>query len=187
MTAPQSLLAFLRMENRGSKLEAAANVAIVIVAVLVIAVIVRNQLSSQQPNVPPQIAVGASVPLKDTDWKGNSKTLVLGISTTCHYCTESAPFYQRIARQTDRSRSVHMMAVLPQPFSEAMAYLAKLKVPVRDVRQATLASIPISGTPTILLVNDRGIVQKVWRGKLPPEDESEVMKEIGCTGPEYCQ
>jgi thioredoxin-related protein len=36
----------------------------------------------------------------------------------------------------------------------------------------------VQGTPTLILVNQDGKVEQSWAGKLPPEQETEVLKRI---------
>ena len=43
------------------------------------------------------------------------------------------------------------------------------------MKQAALSSIGVVGTPTLLLVDARGKVSDVWRGKLQPNDEEGVI------------
>jgi len=36
----------------------------------------------------------------------------------------------------------------------------------------------VQGTPTLILVNGKGEVEQSWPGKLPSEQETEVLKRI---------
>ncbi|HEY9285591.1 MAG TPA: hypothetical protein VIP46_19225, partial [Pyrinomonadaceae bacterium] len=95
------------MENFAKKLEVAANVAIVVVAVLLSAVLVRSYLAapSEREDVRPTVQTqrtlqnGESINLPGIDWQKNGRTLLMALSTTCHFCTESGPFYQRLVRE----------------------------------------------------------------------------------------
>jgi len=98
---------------------------------------------------------------------------VLALSTQCHFCTESAPFFQRI--QKAKAKDLKLLAVLPQPITESHKYLEGEGVTVDDVKQAQLDSIGVSGTPTLLLVESKGAVAQVWQGKLHPEQEDGVV------------
>jgi hypothetical protein len=51
-------------------------------------------------------------------------------------------------------------------------------VTVDEVRQDSLDSIGVTGTPTLILVNREGAVDGVWVGKLPPEGETEVLGRL---------
>jgi hypothetical protein len=54
-----------------------------------------------------------------------------------------------------------------------------LGVEVEDVRQQTITSIKVSGTPTIILANQRGEVVQTWRGRLSPDEEPKVISALG--------
>lgn len=96
------------------------------------------------------------------------------------FCAESGDFYRRLAKQIQMHQEVHLVAILPQPVDIGVAYLRQLHLPFADVHQVAIDAIPISGTPTILLVNSSGTVERAWIGKLPADREAEVMKEVGC-------
>jgi len=164
------------MQNASRKIEMVANVAIIIVACVAVTMLVRNYraASLSQPHT---ISAGANMPLKSENWQANSKHLVLAVSTTCHFCTESAPFYRQLVEYC-RQQHVRTIAVLPQPVNEAEAYLKGEGVTVDEIRQSPLAEIEVSGTPTLLLVDNHGIVKNVWVGKLPGDKEKEVLKKL---------
>ncbi|MDQ3750112.1 MAG: hypothetical protein M3367_14050 [Acidobacteriota bacterium] len=54
----------------------------------------------------------------------------------------------------------------------------KLKLNDLDVKQASLDSLQVDGTPTLLLVNDKGEITNSWIGKLPPNKEAEVINKL---------
>jgi thioredoxin-related protein len=138
---------------------------------------VTNQSSSSVPKPSVQTPVGKTVPLLDVDWKENKKTLILYMSTTCRFCKESSPFYQKLVKET-ASNNVKFLAVLPQDVDEAKDYFKTEKVEVKDVYKSSLSSIGVVATPILLLVNEEGVVSEFWRGKLPPEKETEVIAKL---------
>lgn len=164
--------------NSSKHVETTANVATIVVAILLSVVLVKQFLlpaPRRGRTSVPQAVAGTSLTksLPGVDWKKNGRTLILAISTQCHFCTESAPFFQRIGREA--GKDVKLVAVLPQPNPEAQQYLNTEGVRVDDVKRATLAALGVTGTPTLLLVNDSGTVTNVWEGKLPPDKEEEVL------------
>jgi len=68
-----------------------------------------------------------------------------------------------------------MLAVAPDSVEDLRKYLAKFDVEIPDIRQTALAKVAIRGTPTLVFINRRGIVERVWRGFLGPEGERDVM------------
>jgi hypothetical protein len=65
-----------------------------------------------------------------------------------------------------------------QSEDEAREYLDRHEIKVDEVRSDSLRSIGVTGTPTILLVNENGVVSNYWRGKLSPEKEAEVLAKL---------
>jgi hypothetical protein len=126
----------------------------------------------------PQAVVGTNLKgsLPGVDWGKSGRTLILAISTQCHFCTDSVPFFKRVEKE--RPRDVRLLAVLPQPVEESRKYLDAAGVRVDEVRQASPQSIGVPGTPTLLLVDARGKVSDVWRGKLQPNDEEKVIATL---------
>ena len=160
------------------KLETVTNIAILIVAVLAGAVLVKNYLLPRAPRkMPEQIPVGTKLSVPGVDWQANGNTLVLVLTTGCEYCSESAPFYRRLAAELPRQR-VHMTAVLPQTVEEGREYLRKLEVDVSDVRQSSLEVLKIHATPTLVLADEQGVVLNVWLGQLSADKQQQVIETV---------
>lgn len=161
--------------------ELIANVAIILVAVLLGAVLVSKYLlpASSQPAPAQterrQIQPGTKVSLPGVEWKNSRRSLLMVLSTTCRYCTESAPFYQRLVAEKAQHPDINLVAVLPQIPAESQKYLSDHGIAVTEVKHATPASLGVSGTPTLILVDDSGSVLNSWIGKLPSPVETEVI------------
>ncbi len=121
--------------------------------------------------------IGQPIPLKGIDWKNNKRTLVMFVSTTCHFCTESSSFYKRLINDTS-VKDGKIIAVLPQTVDEAKAYLTDLGVNPDQIINAQLASIGVTATPTLLLVDESGKITDQWRGKLSSEQETQVINKM---------
>ena len=166
------------MSSFYKRVELLANLAIVLLAVVIGTVLVQRFFHRESASSkPPAIAAGVQVTLPGVDWKQNHKTLLVAIQQGCHFCTDSAPFYQRLVDAADR-KGVRLVAVLPQSTDEGRRYLTTLGVHIADVRQAPLSSLQVSGTPTLILVDENGRVSAAWVGKLPPDKETEVLGRL---------
>lgn len=158
--------------------ELATNIAILCVCLLLMATVVNKFWLHR--DVPPAVATlakGTHFPIASDDWKGANRTLVLVLSTQCHFCSESADFYKRLSSDV-AGHDVRMVAFLPQPVQEAQQYLSKLGIPNIPVRNADLSELKVSGTPTLILVDSNGVVRDTWTGKLPPSRESQVIAAL---------
>ena len=115
--------------KRPTMLEMAANLSTIIVSLLLSIVLIKVFfLPEGRPAASaarPQVAKGTSLKgsLPGVDWGKNGRTLVLAISTGCHFCTDSAPFFQRISKE--RPANTKLLAVLPQTADESRKYLRR--------------------------------------------------------------
>jgi len=111
--------------------------------------------------------------LPGMDWHGNQRTLVLALSTRCHFCTQSAPFFKRLVAAA--GSNVRVVVAMPQSAEVARRYLRRVGLNVGEVREVSLGAIGISGTPTLLLLDNAGVVTSSWVGMLAPEGEDQVL------------
>jgi hypothetical protein len=166
------------------KIETTANVATIIVAALFSTVLIKAYLyptaigRTTTSVLASELVKGKSVDSRalKVDWARNHRTLVLAVSTACHYCQDSIPFYRKLG---EAGADVKMVAVLPQSVPEAQQYFGSGGVHVDDVKQVPLNTLGVRATPTLLLVNDVGVVTDVWVGKLQPEQETQVLTALG--------
>ncbi len=162
-------------------IEAVANVLIIVVAIVCLGVIAQIYFrpQPQPPKVPVQQmpVVGNKVSLPDIDWSKNRKNVLLVLKEGCRFCSESAGFYQTLLEKT-RDQGVSVVAVLPDDRDEARKYLDKLHLSNLTSKQSALDSLDVSGTPTIIVTDDKGQITNVWVGKLPSEKQNEVMATL---------
>lgn len=170
------------------KVEVLANVAIIITAVILCTVLAKKHLFADKQVRPVAVAPasratapyiikpGEKISISGINWDQHGRTLVVALSTTCRFCTDSAPFYQYLEKE--KLPNLRLLAVLPQAPDESQKYLTRLGLELSDVIQAPLASIGISGTPTLILVDKDGVVEQTWVGKLSEADSAKVIAEL---------
>ena len=180
----------------------ASNLSIVLLALTATTVLVKNyllrspavndtatSLAAKATSAPQNVSqsgadrtrgpiAGTNVALPGFDWSESDKTVVLALSSKCHFCSESAPFYQRLNDEVAQHTGARLIAVFPQEVGEAKQYLSALGVKIGDVRNATLNSIGVNGTPTLVIIDSKGRVEQSWVGKLSPEREAEVISRV---------
>ncbi len=164
-------------------LEMGANASIILAAILFSVVLAKfylGQAPDKKDKTPPPpvtqnvLQKGDVLSIPNVNWR-NGQTLLLALSTSCRFCTDSAPFYQRLSKDPGDTR---LVAVFPQENSEGERYLSNLGVKVDDVEQASLGDLGILGTPTLVLVDSTGKVINKWEGALSPAVESEVIGQL---------
>jgi hypothetical protein len=124
------------------------------------------------------LEVGDSAPISGINWAQNKQTLLLVLRDGCHFCSDSAGFYQRLLKEQGAKAQTKFVAVLPGSIDDSHKYLASLGVPIREVKQESLSALGVRGTPTLLMVNEKGVVTKSWIGRLSASKEIEVIEAV---------
>ena len=180
------------MRNRApNRIEVIANISIIFAAALGGFVLARDHIfvnrvrtelrdMGVRTDAKREALVGRPVTLPDVDWAQNGQTLLVVLSNECHFCTESAPFYNKMILTAAERKDLRVIAVFPQAVDEAKAYLAQIQVPISDVRQISFYSIGVRGTPSLVLVDKAGLIKDAWLGRLRPDKEAEVLQRISC-------
>lgn len=174
---------FWRLSFEGemrARLETAANVAILGLCLLVGA---RALFPSDAHPVPsrgdvvPEYQPGESLEIQGVDFSKSPRTLILAMRSTCIHCTKSLPFYRLLREEQKRSRSIRLVAVGLEDIDETSAYLFRNGVQVDDIvaTRTSMKDLKIRGTPTLILANADGKVERVWSGRLRPQQETEVL------------
>jgi thioredoxin-related protein len=162
------------------KIETFANVAIILVAIVLCVVLVKKfVLTADAPAQPERKMpeVGKKVALPDANFAAKDKTLIMALKKDCRFCTESSEFYRKVTALAGE-KNVQVIAVFPHSTADGQEYLKQINVAVEDKRQADFAALNVSGTPTLILTDKNGDIQKVWLGKLSPEKETEVINSL---------
>ena len=174
------ILTVLNAHRRIKTSEVLVNVSIIVVAILLGTVLVKNYLLSDKSRelaAASSIQRGTSLSVPDVDWSKANQTILLVLSERCRYCTDSAPFYRRLVERAEE-RGSRVIAALPEDLNTSKTYLSRLGVSVADVLQVNPSSVGTRATPTLLLVDHSGIVKDVWVGQLSPEEEREVLSQL---------
>ncbi len=162
-----------------AKLEAASSVALALAGIVVAFVVVRPYLS-RAPNISKpvpgeRVQVPQGVALAEA-----GRTLVLALRVGCRFCEESLPFYERLARECASSGGGRMVAVFPDGAESVGRFARSSGLPFASFAGVSLASLHVSGTPTLLLIGGHDTVVNSWEGVLTPEQELDVARGLGC-------
>lgn len=156
-------------------LDRIASIAVIIAVAVFLTVVIRGGYLRGHRNPPSTRGplVGQVITLPGVQFHPAHDSLVLGISTSCHFCNESLPFYKRFAEQA--SGKVEFIAVLPQTQTEGEKYLKDAGLTGVRVVSAKLSTIGVNDTPTILLVDGAGKVKSAWVGLLDDAAQQKVV------------
>ncbi len=169
-------------EARGlkAKLEIATNIAVLVAAAVVVAYFGAQFLRGGSPRLPAGPRAGSRlVGLEGYSFTANRKTLILALRTDCKYCEASIPFYKELATTLSLAAcGENLLAVFPDDQASVQAFLSSEELAVPAVSNVSLTKLGVSGTPTLILVNDQGTVLEAWVGQLAPEQERKMLEEV---------
>jgi hypothetical protein len=169
------------MNRINQKVEVTANILIIVVAVLLIGVLSHRYFFKPttivDPNSRLRPTVGKKIKLADVNFADNRHTVILALQKTCRFCNESIPFYKRLLAET-KDKNIRIIAIFPSPVEESTKYLAEHGIHGFEVKQAPISVLDASGTPTLVITNDKGEITNFWIGKLPAEEEVQVIEQV---------
>jgi len=151
-----------------------ANIILISTCALFIANLGFGEFHRSSSRQPPAYRPGDVI--KDTgelQLNKSNKTLILITASTCHFCSESMPFYRRLSEKA-KSAGTRIVAVSAEDINVNREYLLSNSVPVELVASITKSGIVSAGTPTLLLVRSDGKVINSWRGRLDEPGERQV-------------
>jgi hypothetical protein len=159
------------------KIETAANIIVILFAVIVGSVFLKDRLSTVPPESNEVKAGDKLANLDGWDWSAHDQTLVLVLRKGCHFCEDSAPFYQRLNTQQQQGGSnSSIMAVFPDTNDVVKEVVQSEGLGFHALSGVPLERLNVSATPTLLLVDRSGTVLNAWIGMLSPREELEVMR-----------
>ncbi len=163
-----------------TKIEWVANVVVVLLAVVIGSVFLKDRFSTPAPESN-YVKAGDRLPsLNGWDWSAHDRTLVLALRKGCHFCEDSAPFYQRLIAQQQDGSNTAILGVFPDAVDAAKEVVQSEGLGVHVLAGVPLERLKVSGTPALLLVDRRGKVLNAWMGMLSPRQELDVMRATAC-------
>lgn len=172
-----------------AKLEAIANVAVILVALAVGYVVLMRYVAPA--HTPRSVSAGDLLPaIPSLDWGQRRHTLVLALNTGCHFCELSVPLYQKLAiAQQPIREDLEVVAVFPNDLDMVRRFMTRENLRIRSVSAVPLDRLRVEATPTIILVNSSGRVERSWVGTLTSRQELDVLQvalrsPLGCSSGE---
>ncbi len=162
-----------------SKVEVAANVAVIVLAVVIGTVFLMNRFGAPRLD-PNEVKAGDQLPgLPAYKWNAHERTLVLALRSGCHFCEASMPFYRKLAQlEQSNQLGAHLVAVLPDNPAVVHQLVETQQLTLEVLPLFELGQVKVQATPTLMLVDEQGRVSKVWMGQLPAAEEAEVIAAI---------
>src|SRR5690242_17504225 len=150
-----------------TRLEKTATASAVLSFLLLTGVVTRSYVLSRRPDpaTTPMVKVGELVKLPDLPLRNAESTLVLVISSSCHYCMDSLPFYKQLSafRKSSADR-LRLLAALPEDQNSARTFLESAGIFTDGVLAKAPSELGARIVPTLLLLDRDGRLQRYWAG-----------------------
>ena len=137
-----------------------------------------------------------TAPIAGTDLKGQpyqmhyvkdgKQHLLLFFSPSCPYCIQQGPIWAELLNLIDSSRFEVIGIVGDREDKQKVAnhasglgyFKTRLVLPIVSVSDEVLARYKLTATPTTLLIDGRGTVERVWVGKWDQSKIDEVAAAV---------
>jgi hypothetical protein len=152
----------------------AANVGAAILCLTLSAAVAKRTFWAPQPQAPPgQVRVGDRISIPNVKL-GPGDTVVLALRDGCPYCKASAPLYKQLLEAAGSGGQKRVIAVLPEAADRGKSYLRSVGLEVSEVYEVALDKIHVTGTPTLLVLSENGIVKRALYGQHRPNRTPEL-------------
>ncbi|HZS47663.1 MAG TPA: hypothetical protein VFC63_21520 [Blastocatellia bacterium] len=161
--------------------EMIANVAIILLCILVGTVFVKNSFfkpdrAAQQK----QNMVGKTISLDGMDPHAANVTVLLALSSACKFCDASTAFYQQLTTLRQKpGAQFQTVGVFREPVDTAREYLTRKGLSLDSVISHPLSDLGVDGTPTLFVINPNGKIIYASVGLLDDAKQKEVLHMLG--------
>ncbi len=162
-------------------LEVITNVAVLLVAVVVLGTFAWRYFASEQ-NSPLQKSLQNGETfgqLTGINFADSPQTLVIALSSRCGFCTQSMPFYKQLTEiQRENKKTTRVIAIFSEEEEEVKPYIEQHQLYVDTLSNIDFKTLKVSSTPTIILVDTGGTIIDFWVGRLSKDTEQRVLTAI---------
>lgn len=156
--------------------ETIVNISIIIAVIVVTGIIVKRYFFDSNEPIQ-KIEVGNAIYLPNIDWKSNQKTVILALNENCSHCTESAPYLRQLLSLFAKGE-IKFEVVTKDTKEVSQEYLKKLGLATQQTHQISLRKYGFSGTPTILFIDQNGLLKDMWVGRISEKNIEKVTNKF---------
>jgi len=174
----------LERDRLKTALEIATNIALLLVAIAALTSFGVNYfVKSSSSTLSPGLQKGAILePIPRVDYQNSKQTLVIALNTNCGYCRDSLPFFRELIEASNQSNNTHLVAIFPNNPDEVKKYVNDNHLSLDSIADADFRSLGIRGTPSLILIDSKGIVNDFWIGKLQRSEEDQLIHSLNSGG-----
>lgn len=163
-----------------TKLETVTHVCLIGVCCLAGGLLIEQRFFSHADDEPaaPRSPVGRELKLPGADWQAAPVSVLLQISSTCPFCNDSMPFYRQLTSTRPAGGAKVPIIVASSDAVDVMRkHLEQQQVSVDQVLHWRLESFS-AFTPTVYIVDSKGVVRRAFIGKLDASGEKQLLSIV---------
>ncbi len=111
------------------------------------------------------------------------RTLLITFSPGCPYCKVNQKYWSLITSELRRIGTWNIVWVSRDPVDVTTDYCADSGIPLTetfaDPTYLTYTMLDLKVVPSTVVIDDRGVVQRIWRGQLNAVKWKELSHELG--------
>ena len=111
---------------------------------------------------------GSRLSVPGLDFSQGTNTVVVFLRSSCQYCIKSMDFYRVLAAKATTTSHFRLVVVGSEPVDSVNRFLREHQLKPDEVIPMHTVRVSISATPTLVLVNERGIIVRSWVGEMGP-------------------
>ncbi|MGI8670783.1 MAG: peroxiredoxin family protein [Aridibacter sp.] len=117
--------------------------------------------------------------IPNLDFSKSQRSLVIAMSTNCGYCKKSVQFLNSVKAASSKfAKKTQIIAVFPNTKSEVERFNKTYQSQVESVSDVRPPSFNVPGTPTMILVAEKGVILNYWVGAIPEASKSKVLEQL---------
>ncbi len=132
-------------------------------------------VGAQLPNLTLQLADGSPETIQ---WNRGERTLLYFMDPDCGWCKKNAQSFEDLARQLKGRMTVYMYSTKLKGLEHHLKPNQDFAKIVIDGKDDARNILRLKATPTTLLINQNGRVDKVWEGAYVGSLRHEIAREL---------
>jgi hypothetical protein len=106
----------------------------------------------------------------------SQSAILVALDTNCSSCEESLPLVKSlVSAKVDAQSSVYGIAVFPNSRADVDTFLQRHQLQIDSVTDSDLVALGVSSTPTVVLIDETGIIRDFWIGRMPPHTQEQLI------------
>jgi hypothetical protein len=167
-----------------SRIEKATHLCLITLCLVSVALLLERRLrpAPARPKQPvsAEAFTGKHLDVPGLHWISSPLHAVLFLNTQCHFCEMSAPLYRELADLRRAHPGNLTLSVLSVEHLDVMkAFLAKESIPVDGVYRVNSEAYGLRNTPTLLIVDAHGTIQRAFIGVLDAAHRKAALEYMG--------